>query len=184
MNLCDPWRRKHPNKTEYSCYSSSLKSYSQIDYFLILKKLFHLIFDCSHESFVISDHGPVKLLYNVSKIITGPRRWRLHPRWLHDSKFIEFIDIYIDLFFKTNLKETFASVRWEAFKAYIRGQILRYTCSVNNKIKLELQNLEERIWKLEEDIYSDLSNSSLLKQEMLILGVHYNELSAANLKPV
>lgn len=35
LDLCDPWRRKYPNKSEFSCFSSSTKSYSHIDYFLV-----------------------------------------------------------------------------------------------------------------------------------------------------
>lgn len=73
---------------------------------------------------------------------------------------MEFIGIHIDLFFTINLKETSASVRWEAFKAYLRGQMISYTSSLNNKMKLELQNLDERIRKLEQDIYTDQSNSN------------------------
>ena len=35
LNLCNPWRTQNPNKMEYSCYSSSFKTYSRIDYCLI-----------------------------------------------------------------------------------------------------------------------------------------------------
>lgn len=62
LDLCDPWRRKYPNKSEFSCFSPSTKSYSRIDFFLVSNGLFSQIYDVTYESIVISDHGPVKLL--------------------------------------------------------------------------------------------------------------------------
>lgn len=48
--------RKYPNKSEFSCFSPSTKSYSRIDYFLVSNNLFPQIYDVTYESIVISDH--------------------------------------------------------------------------------------------------------------------------------
>lgn len=48
------------------------KSYSRIDYFLVSNNLFPQIYDVTYESIVISDHGPVKLTYNMPKLIERP----------------------------------------------------------------------------------------------------------------
>lgn len=81
---------------------------------------------------MISDHGHVTLIYDMTKIIRGPYRWRLHPKWLHDTNFLECVGTNIDVFFKINTNETSASLKWEAFKAYIRGQMISYTSSITN----------------------------------------------------
>lgn len=102
LDLCDPWRRKHLNKSEFSCFSPSTNSYSCIDYLLVSNQLFTQIHNITYESIVILDHGLVKLTYNMSKLIRGPYRWRLHPKWLHDAKFMMFVGTNIDVFFITN----------------------------------------------------------------------------------
>lgn len=88
-----------------------------MDYFLVSNSLFPQIYDVIYESIVISDHGPVKLTYDMPKLIKGPYRCRLHPKWLHDTKFMKLVGASIDKFFNMNTNETTASVRWEAFKA-------------------------------------------------------------------
>lgn len=175
MNIDDPWRRLHPADRVYSCCSSVNKSYSRIDYFLISNDLFHKVSDCSYGAIVISDHAPVSLIYHDSKLQKGPRRWRFHPRWLHDPNFLEFIGSQIDLFFETNKDETSATIRWETFKAYVRGQIISYTSSKTNKIKLEMQELDKKIQELEREVYADQSKA--LTQELLTLRAKYNALS-------
>lgn len=81
------------------------------------------------------------------------------PKWLHDCDFIKFIGGQIDNFFKENKNETSATIRWEAFKAYIRGQIICFTSSKMNKIKLELDLLEKEIKIAEGKAYLDTSNT-------------------------
>lgn len=62
LDLCDPWRRLYPTKSEFSCFSSSTNSYSRIDYFLVSNNLFSQIHNITYESIVISDHSPVRLV--------------------------------------------------------------------------------------------------------------------------
>lgn len=92
---------------------------------------------------MISEHGHVTLIYDMTKIIRGPYRWRLHPKWLHDTNFLECVGTNIDVFFKINTNETSASLKWEAFKAYIRGQMISYTSSITNTFNLKLRSLDE-----------------------------------------
>lgn len=111
LNLCDPWRRMNPGGREYSCCSTVTKTHSQIDIFFISDDLYPRV-----KSYLISDHGPVSIDYKDSKLTKGSFRWRLHPKWLYDPSFLDFVGF--------NKAQTSASIRWEAFKAYIRGQII------------------------------------------------------------
>ena len=141
LNLCDPWRRLFPNNREYSCYSNVSKGHSRIDYFLLSNNLFPRVTNCIYESITVSDHGPVSILYNDKDLAQGSRRWRLQPKWLNDPKFLKYVGEQIDVFFFVNKEETSASIRWEAFKAFIRGQIISYTSSITNKTNLEMLTL-------------------------------------------
>lgn len=68
LNLLDIWRHLKPNDIAYSCYSSTFKTHSLIDYFLISAGLISKVKDCYYGSIVIADHGPCCLVY-VDKIL-------------------------------------------------------------------------------------------------------------------
>lgn len=175
LNLCDPWRKINPLKREYSCFSSLSKTSSRIDYFLISVSLLSNIESCIYDSAVLSDHSPVSLLYIESQTIKSPPRWRLQPRWLQNSEFIKFVGEQIDLYFTLNTDQTSAAIRWEAFKAFIRGQMISYTSSKFNKDKQRLLELDAEIRDLEKII--DIDKSVQNKQKLLALKVEYEELS-------
>lgn len=121
LNMLDVWRYLKPSLLAYSCYSGTHKTYLHIDYFLISASLISKITDCTYHTVVISDHAAVSLTYTNKKMTNTPLKWRLHAGWLQDPSFIEFLGKQIDLYFETNTSETSACIRWEAFKAYIRG---------------------------------------------------------------
>lgn len=51
-----------------------------------------------------------------------------------NCSFYSIVDFHIDTYFKMNNTQTSPSVRWEAFKAYIQGQISSYTSFNMNQI--------------------------------------------------
>lgn len=175
LNLCDPWRTQNPNKREYSCYSAVFKTHSRIDYFLISSSLLPSITNCIYDSIVLSDHAPTSLFYNVVQLNRHSANWHLLPKWLQDSDFIKFVGEHIDLYFSINTNETTAAVRWEAFKAYIRGQMISFTSSKFNKFKQTMNELDSKIRELERDVIID--DSTQIKQELLTLKAKYEDLS-------
>lgn len=62
INLVEVWRRLYPNKTEYSCFSSTFKTYSQIDFFLVSSVLLSTFQKSWYEAIPLSDHAPVILI--------------------------------------------------------------------------------------------------------------------------
>lgn len=168
LNLCDIWRYRNPSRREYSCHSATHSSYSRIDYFLISKPMIDNVNDTEYKSIVLSDHAVVLLNYTVAASPKGPSVWRLSPRWLQDNEFWKCVGGNIDVYFKINTDQTSASIRWEAFKAYIRGLMISYTSSTSNKLHLKLIELETELNILETDE---------TKQKLAILRAQYNELS-------
>lgn len=132
LHLCDIWRCRNPTTQEFSCISTTYSTQSRIDYFLISEILKDLVCDCGHKGIVLSDHALLFLHHFYTAII----HTRLSPRWLHDQYFLQFVEANIDIFFATNTHETSASIRWEAFKAYIRGQMISYTSNKSNRTHL------------------------------------------------
>ena len=175
LNLSDPWRTLNPNKKEFSCYSAVFKTHSRIDYFLISSSLLPSITNCIYDSIVLSDHAPTSLFYNVEQLNRRSANWRLHPKWIQDSDFIKFVGEHIDLYFLINTNQTTATIRWEAFKVYIRGQMISFTSSKFNKFKQTMNELDTKIREVEREVIIDDSTQN--KQELLTLKAKYEELS-------
>lgn len=124
LNLTDVWHNLNPNKRDYSCFSSTHKTYSRIDFFLISNGLLSKIKKCWCDSILSSDHAPISLTMQLPNVIFSVPRFRFQSRWLQDPDFVKFVDGKIDQYFSLNTNRTSASVKWEAFKAYIRGEII------------------------------------------------------------
>lgn len=115
----------------------------------------------------------MSLIYTDTKLSRDPPKWRFQLGWLLDPEFVDYLGKQIDIHFETNLPETYAGVRWEAFKAFLRGQIISF-CS--SKSKQELIALEMKIKKLKSEIYQNDSVSTDLHKQLLLLQSEYNTL--------
>lgn len=144
---------------------------------MVSAELRHKIKECGYEPIVISDHATTYLMYQVSRLVKDARIWRCKQKWLLDPGFVSFLDEQISFYFETNTTETSASVRWDAFKAYIRGQIISITSS---KAKLTFQKakkLETEIKRTENEYFQ--TRSTELHGKLLLLRAQYNELSTS-----
>lgn len=147
------WREINPNALKFSCYSSVHKSYSRLDFFLISAGLRHKIKESSYDAILISDHAPNSIIYQVSNLVRDTAIWCCKPKWLADPGFITFLDEQIKFYFEMNTTETSASIRWEAFKAFIRGQIINITSSKAKQTFQRAKNLETRIKVFENNYF-------------------------------
>ncbi len=124
---------------------------------------------------VISDHAAVSLKIQIDKIVHSPPNWRFQARWLQDQAFVDTTGSKIDNFFALNTDETSACIRWEAFKAFIRGEIISYTSYKTKHYKMEMENLENQIKILENDLFA--KDDPLKQKELIILRAKYNKIS-------
>ena len=177
LGLCDVWRERNPDKREFSCHSATHKTYSRLDFFLVSRDSLSYVKRRYYNSIVISDHATVSIEYCTSKEFRGPPRWRFDTKWLQDPEFISFINQQIEFFFQVNTSETSPLVRWEAFKAYIRGQIISYTSFKSKQFKNKMLEIENEIKLLENEITSH-NKTPALQHKLATLRAHYNELSA------
>lgn len=88
----------------------------------------------------------------------------------------KMVDCYF--YFETKTTETSASIRWEAFKAFIRGQIIQITSVKARKPYQETKMPETEIKALERNDYYQ-SRSAETHQRLLLLRTKYNEISAS-----
>ncbi len=177
LNLRDIWRDRNPTVLKYSCFSKTHSSYSRLDYFLVSATLICKVKDCNYDSILISDHATCSLTYADPGLLRDPPKWRFQQKWLQDPELITFLGKQIDEYFTFNTFETSASIKWEAFKAYLRGQIINFTSSKSKRIKQKLFLLESEISTME-DIYFK-NPCPKLHQELLLLRTQYLEISAS-----
>lgn len=176
LKLTDIWRTLNPQSKSYSCYSATFQTYSRIDYFLISTNLIPKIKSCSYDNIAISDHAPCKLVYRDDDITCDPPRWRFQHKWLQDEEFIKFIGNQIDEYFLINKNQTSAGIRWDAFKAFLRGQIISYTGRNAKNAKQELKRLENNINKAQEKVFQN--NDPVTAKELLLLRAEYEKQSS------
>lgn len=176
LKLSEIWRKLNPDNLQHSCYSGLHKSRSRIDYFLVSQELVSEIKKCWYDCIVISDHSPMSMSVQIEKLHQSPPNWRLHVRWLKNPEFVKYLDDKIDAYFQINTNQTNACIRWEAFKAYIRGQIISFTSTKTRKQKAEINELEKQIKSLEIDINNN--NDPEKQKRLLILRTEYNKLTS------
>lgn len=96
-------------------------------------------------------------------------RWRFQIKWMQDKHFLEFLGKQIDDYFQFNTSETSAITRWEAFKAFIRGQIISCTSRKSKERMEKIKFLEKRIQILEEKSLNGGQNVNDILKELLLL---------------
>ncbi len=99
---------------------------------------------------------------------------------MRDPEFLDFIGKRIDYYFEINTNQTSASVRWEAFKAFIRGQMISYTNYKYKRCQVEMVDLESKIKKIESEIYQKITPRSSFRTAQI--ENKYNELSSEHAK--
>lgn len=66
--------------------------------------------------------------------VAPQRFWRLNPCLLTDEDFMNYISTNSDIFLETNWQSgTSMGTLWEAMKAYLCGQVISYTISMNRR---------------------------------------------------
>lgn len=87
------------------------------------------------------------LISQLQPLPKEKRLWHLRPQWLQSPKFLGYVG------------QNIASVRWEAFKTLIGGQMMGYT----SKQYLEMLVLERDIQELELEVTDDNSRGKQQK---------------------
>lgn len=72
-----------------------------------------------------------------------------------------------------------ASIRWEAFKAYIRGEIMSYTRSKSKEYYKQLGNLDQQIKEIELQLF--VNDDSEEKKKLLSLKAQYSKLTSSKI---
>ncbi len=100
---------------------------------------------------MISDHAPVVLSLALPNLPQIKKHWRFNSSLLSDDEFIKFIKEHITFFFQTNDTPDISCLAvWDAFKAYLRGQIISFTANMRRKAMQERLELAKQIKEIDQ----------------------------------
>lgn len=152
MNLADVWRLSNSSGREYSFHSRVHNVYSRIDFFLVDGKLLPYCYNAKYHNIIISDHSPVSFSIKLPGHLPTQKTWRFNPELLTNTKFCEYLETHIKLFFETNDKDDVSpTLLWETFKAYFRGCVISFQASLKKSNKEHQIELEKQINQLDRE---------------------------------
>lgn len=135
LGLSDPWRASHPSDRVFSFFSGVHHTFSRIDFFLVDNRLLSKVSSTVYHPIVISDHAPTSVDLSLPTNYPDPRHWKFSSYMLADEEFRKYLSFQIEFYFSlNNSPEINIHPLWEAFKAYMRGQIVSYV-SYTRKIE-------------------------------------------------
>lgn len=109
------------------------------------------------------------------------RHWRFNSTLLSNSKFFNFFEEQISLFFEiNNSPETSSLIVWDALKAFLRGQIISYSANLKRKASAEKLQLAKQIKEI--DLQYAQSNKPELYQKCTELQARFDLLSTHSIE--
>ena len=115
LGYIDVCRMLNPKGRDYTFFSATHSTFSQIDFFLISKNVLQSVILCSIGSILVSDHASVSLeVLPFSYRIRMPR-WRFNSSLLLESKYKEVLRNQIKIYIQLNEPTApSAGIVWEA----------------------------------------------------------------------
>lgn len=113
---------------------------------------------------VISDHAPTSLDINLPDYNPNFTQWRFNSNLLADDLFVNAMKSNILLFFEVNdTSEVSRGTLWEAFKAYLRGQVISYSSDLRKLARARQLELLQKFRDIDSS-YANRPEPSLYKK--------------------
>uniref|UniRef100_A0A3Q4BMS6 exodeoxyribonuclease III n=1 Tax=Mola mola TaxID=94237 RepID=A0A3Q4BMS6_MOLML len=151
-------------------------SYVVLDYFLLSKSLLSMTKQTTIGTILVSDHAPVGLSLRLGRLSKlRPTRWIFNSSLFKDEQSVEFIKReMLDYWLNNEGSVSNPAVKWDVFKAVIRGRVIQHCSYLKKKSVQLLHELEVDIKKMEK-MHSTQSDLSILL-ELNKLKAKYNSI--------
>uniref|UniRef100_A0A803TUD7 Reverse transcriptase domain-containing protein n=1 Tax=Anolis carolinensis TaxID=28377 RepID=A0A803TUD7_ANOCA len=161
---------QNPEGKDYTYFSNKHSTWSRIDMVWVSKSLVTIIDNIKILNRDLSDHCP--LFLEINKKMT-PKKWRLNDNLLKKEEDLEKIKGMIKEYFGFNdITETKPQIIWDAFKAVLRGSLIKLNANKRKQRELEISKLRIEIEVKEKELKANPKNQStkrildnLLKQK-------------------
>lgn len=186
--LHDAWRYLNSTERDYSFYSSSKKTHSRIDFFLVDRVVLPHVVSSSIGYITWSDHAPVHISLNTGFVSSGRPPWRLNTYILKNPDNIAYISSQLREYFEINLPSTSsATILWCAHKAFIRGIFMQLAAREKKRREQKLSHLLTELGRADSAFKSNpnqLTESTLkdLRSQLRLLYLHKYDYNLAKMK--
>lgn len=174
----DIWRELHPKDKDYTLYSHSHNSYSRLDYFFIPSECIHRVSSCHVGPIVLSDHGSVYLVIDISISIQKSTYWKLNTSFLSNTNFHSFFKRKIIQDWQDNQNSPVSpAMKWDAAKATMRGHFIAYASLMKKLRTQKRKELEAEVNYLEKQhkTFPNQDNWILLNNARAKLNLDHTE---------
>ena len=138
--LSDAFRKKYPDKTDYTCYIDQHKTGTRIDRIHLSPTLSNNIIDIFHIDLPFSDHRLVRLDISIGERKTGNGYWKLNTVVLQDKHFILDLEATVALS-KQNILDP-ESCYWNDLKENIKEIAIIHSTRLADNRRKEIRKLE------------------------------------------
>jgi hypothetical protein len=147
LEIEDIWRRRNPNKKEYTFTRNESKS--RIDFFLTSKEIDNEICNTNISNFLYSDHNLISIKVSISDVERGRGLWKLNVSILQETSYIELIENYWRSWRLRKCEFTSKREWWDMSKHAIKMLSIDF-CSNFNRKKSEIIKLEDKLNSLKQ----------------------------------
>ena len=151
LDLIDIYRSLHPERAEYTFFSSAHGTFSRIDHMLGNKASLYKFKKIEIITSIFSDHSAIRLEINYKKKAEkGTKMWRLNNTLLNKQWIIEEIKEEIKKYLETNENDSMPyQLIWDTAKAVLRGKFIAIQAHLNKQEKSQISNLKAHLTELE-----------------------------------
>ena len=121
--VTEVWRWKFPSTKSFSCFSTSYKTASRIDYAFANPSLLSDVLDASYLSSGLSDHSPLWITLRTTSSRSSSM-WRLGAQWISQPDIAEQAPSALRAYWDSNAGSSSPEIVWDAFKAFTRGHYI------------------------------------------------------------
>ncbi|CAH2295654.1 Hypothetical predicted protein, partial [Pelobates cultripes] len=178
--LADSWRVVHPQRRDYSYYSTVHSRYSRLDYIFLPIEYLSLLHSSGIHTATWSDHAPVWTKIASPLYRPRERQWRLNEQVLEELEVtVEMGDALQKYFEENTTPDVEPPMIWEAHKCMIRGHLIRYCTQRKTAQRQAVTDLAQQVATLEtlhkstlsEDTYRELLEARRNLKQLLSQGL-------------
>ena len=174
LNLIDVWRKRHPNKKEFTFKQNNPFVQSRLDYIFISSKLEKDVKSSDILPSITPDHAGVRVELNnlVDTFTYGRSYWKFNSSLCDDKDFVEGIKMKISEIERIWRGQIRSKIKfWEFMKMKLREYIMAFSRGRAKLRRSRIEKLEKEIKVLEDCLTTnfnvDIQNEIELKKEEL-----------------
>ncbi len=154
--LTDIFRHKFPTVKKFSRLQKLPAASSRLDFFLIDGSLVENVKNVDIVPGIMSDHNMATLGADINPAPRGRGYWKFNTSLLNDQRYKDKIRKVITYYKAENhIGETDPHVRWDALKAVVRGETIRYASELKRRLNIKQIDLEKLIGETQDAILNN-----------------------------